>query len=106
MGKVSGGLLDSAVDKLWSIVQRTNVEDFVGLYLLLNSSEERIDVWNVVEGAEQKFGFELDPVLIAASFMKVEEFDFLPKMLVPLNVSELQSYFKQKAREVSTKFLT
>jgi hypothetical protein len=37
--------------------------------------------------------------------MKVEEFDFLPKMLVPLTVSELQNYFKQQAAKISKSFL-
>jgi hypothetical protein len=58
-----------------------------------------------MEGVEKKFGFELDPIMVAADFLKVEEFDFLPKMIRPLDVGELQEFFKDKAREISRRFV-
>jgi len=94
-------LFDIGVNKFLLINQRMDVKDFVDLYFI----KDRFGVWGFTEGVKRKFGFELDPVLVAADFMKVEEFDFLPKMLVPLTISELQDYFKQKAREVSESFL-
>ena len=44
---------------------------------------------------------ELDIILISSDFAKVEKFDFLPKMLVPLKLSELKDFFKQKAIELA-----
>jgi hypothetical protein len=78
-----------------------DVKDFVDLYFI----KDKVGIWDLMEGVRQKFGFELDPILIAADFMKIEEFDFLPKMLVPLAVSELQNYFKQQAAKISKSFL-
>lgn len=100
-GVVVDSFLDMAINKFLTINQRTDVKDFVDLYFI----KDKLSIWDLMEGVRQKFGFELDPILIAADFMKVEEFDFLPKMILPLTVSELQNYFKQKAREVSDKFL-
>ncbi len=92
---------DIAVNKFLLINQRIDVKDFVDLYFI----KDKLGIWGFMEGVKQKFGFELDPILVAADFMKVEEFDFLPKMLLPLTISELQNYFKQKAREVSERFV-
>lgn len=93
-------LLDIAVNKLLLVNQRTDVKDFVDLYFL----KDKFTVWDLMEGVKKKFGFELEPILVAADFMKVEEFDFLPKMVVPLNISDIQKYFKQKAEEFSESF--
>lgn len=93
-------LLDIAVNKLLSINQRIDVKDLVDLYFF----RKRFTVWDLMEGVRVKFGFKLDPVLVAADFMKVEEFDFLPRMLVPLKISDLRNYFKQKAKKMIGKF--
>ena len=91
---------DIAINKLITINQRTDVKDFVDLYFLRNT----LTVWELMEGVKRKFGFELDPVLIASDFLKVEEFDFLPKMVIPLNISNLQEFFKKQARDLSKTF--
>ena len=43
----------------------------------------------------------MDIILISLDFMKIEQFDFLPKMLVPLKLSDLKEFFKQKAIELA-----
>lgn len=93
-------LTDIAVNKLLLVNQRMNVKDFVDLYFLLNLKTPRFSFWDLIEGVKKKFGFEIDPILVAADFMKVEEFDFLPKMIKPLEIAALQDYFKEKAREI------
>lgn len=93
-------LTDIAVNKLISINQRTDVKDFVDLYFL----KDQFVVWDLIVGVKTKFGFELDPILLASDFMKVEEFDFLPKMLLPLKISDLQAYFKKEAKGLGKKF--
>lgn len=91
---------DIAVNKLITINQRTDAKDFVDLYFLRNT----LSVWELMEGVKRKFGFEMDPVLIASDFLKIVEFDFLPKMVVPLNIYELQEFFKKQARDLSKTF--
>ena len=92
-------LRDIAVNKLLTINQREDVKDFVDLYYLL----ERYTVWDLIYGVEAKFGMEMDMFLIASDFLKIEEFDFLPKMLKPLKISDLVSFYKAKALEIGKK---
>lgn len=94
-------LTDIAVNKLISINQRTDVKDFVDLYFL----RDRFIVWDLMVGVKTKFGFELDPILLASDFLKVEEFDFLPKMLLPLKISDLQAHFKKEAKDLGREFV-
>lgn len=89
-------LLDIAVNKLQTIHQRSDVKDFVDLYFLL----KQFTVWDLIEGVRIKFGIELDPYTIAADYLKVERFEDLPKMLVPLNLKDLQDFYREKAKEL------
>lgn len=90
-------LRDIGINKLLTINQRTEVKDFVDLYFLLKD----FTIWDLMYGVQAKFRREQDIVLIASDFTKVEEFDFLPKMLVPLKLSDLKEFFKQKAIELA-----
>lgn len=92
--------VDIAVNKLLLTNQRTDIKDFVDLYFLKDSPT----VWELMEGVKRKFNFELDPILVAADFLKVEEFDFLPKMILPLSLLELKAYFKSQANNLSKSF--
>lgn len=87
---------DIATNKLLTINQRSDVKDFVDLYFLL----KHFTIWDLIYGVEEKFRREMDMVLIASDFTKIEEFDLLPKMLVPFELSELKKFFRQKAKEV------
>lgn len=92
-------LLDIAVNKLLTISQRTDVKDFVDLYFLL----QKFTVWDLIEGLKVKFGIEIEPFLLASDFLKVEDFDYLPRMIISLTLDELKSFFKQKAKELGKK---
>lgn len=86
-------LLDIATNKLLTISQRYDVKDFVDLYFLL----EKFSVWDLIEAVKIKFNMELEPLLLGADFLKVEEFDYLPKMIKPLTLKELKEFFRQQA---------
>jgi len=90
-------LRDIAINKLLTVNQREDVKDFVDLYFLLKD----FTIWDLIYGVQAKFRREQDIVLISSDFAKVEEFDFLPKMLVPLRLSDLKEFFKQKAIELA-----
>ncbi|MBI2597109.1 nucleotidyl transferase AbiEii/AbiGii toxin family protein [Candidatus Daviesbacteria bacterium] len=89
-------LFDIAVNKLQTIHQRENVKDFVDLYFLLKD----FTVWDLIEGVRIKFRMEVDPYTIAAAYLKAERFDSLPKMLVSLDLSELQAFYKDLAKKL------
>lgn len=90
-------LRDIAINKLLTINQRTQVKDFVDLYFLLTN----FTIWDLIYGVQAKFRMELDIVLIASDFAKAEEFDYLPKMIMPLKLDGLKEFFKQKAIEIA-----
>lgn len=92
-------LLDIAVNKLLTITQRDDVKDFVDLYFLL----DKFTVWDLIEGVKVKFGMKLEPFIVASDFLKVEDFDFLPKMIKPLSLEELKKYFRIRAKELGRK---
>lgn len=89
-------LIDIAINKIFVISQRGNVKDFVDLYFLLQD----FSVWDLMYGAAQKFNAEIDPMLLAADFLKVEDFTFLPKMIKPLSLEELQEFFRKRAQDL------
>lgn len=87
---------DIAVNKLQTIHQRTDVKDFVDLYFLLKS----FTLWDLIGGVEIKFRMELNPYLIGADCLKVDHFENLPRMLVPLNLSNLKTFYKDLAKKL------
>lgn len=94
-------LRDIATNKMTTVNQRTDVKDFVDLYFLLR---KHFTVWDLLYSAEVKFpNMIFDRYLLAQDFLKVEDFDVLPKMIKPLKLSDLKSYFRQKAKELAKK---
>lgn len=92
-------LIDIAVNKLLTITQRTDVKDFVDLYFLL----KKFTVWTLIDGVKVKFRVKLEPMLVGGDFLKIEDFDFLPKMLVPLNLDELKVFYRDQAKKLGMK---
>ena len=89
--------LDIAVNKITAIVQRSEVKDFVDLYFLLNE----FSLWDLIEGVRIKFNMEIDPICLGNDFYMVEDFNFMPEMVKPLKLTDLQKFFTQKSREVA-----
>lgn len=92
-------LLDIATNKLLTINQRTEVKDFVDLFFLL----KKFTIWDLLYALKKKYNIELDIILLGSDLLKVNEFDFLPKMIKPLSLEELKSFFKQKAKEIGSR---
>lgn len=92
-------LLDIATNKLLTISQRYDVKDFVDLYFLL----QKFSVWDLMEAVRIKFKMELEPLLLGADFLKVEEFDYLPRMIKPLKLEELKIFYRELAKELGKK---
>lgn len=89
-------LLDIAVNKLLTIQQRTDVKDFVDLYYLL----DKFTIWDLIEGVRHKFRVKMEPFLLAGDFMKVNRFENLPKMIKPLKLDKLKSFFINHAQKL------
>ena len=92
-------LFDIAVNKLLTISQRTDIKDFVDVYFLLN----KFTVWDLMDGVRKKFKIKVEPMLLASDFLKIEDFEFLPRMIVPLTLSDLREKFRKKAQAIGLK---
>lgn len=95
-------LEDIGANKIHTILQRTQVKDFVDLYFLL----EKYTVWDLLHFAQQKFRVEIDLVWLATSLLKVDSFEYLPKMLIPLELSRLQDFYKKLAKKLGKTIIT
>src|SRR3989338_3682651 len=92
-------LLDIAVNKLLTITQRNDMKDFVDFYYL----EPKFGIWDLIEGVSVKFQMELEPWFLPTDFLKIEDFPALPKMIKPLKLSNLKTYFRARAKELGAK---
>ena len=89
-------LVDIATNKLLTINQRTEIKDFVDLYFLL----KHYTVWDLMEGLRVKYNMKTEPFFIASDFTKMEDFKGLPRMIKPLSLSELKSFFREEAKKL------
>jgi len=89
-------LRDIATNKLLTVNQRTEVKDFVDLYFLL----KEFTIWDLIYAVKAKYNMEFDIILVGADFLKINSFNYLPKMIKPLTLEELKSFFRQKAKEI------
>lgn len=97
-GVTIDSIRDIATNKLHTITSRTEVKDFVDLYFLL----KEFSLWDLLYGVEHKFGMELDLVWLSSDFLKVNQFKYLPKMLVPLELKDLKKFYKDLAKKLGT----
>lgn len=101
-GEVKDGLeidslTDIAINKLLVTTQRSEVKDFVDLYFLLKD----FTVWDLIEGVRIKFHKEINPFILAADLLKIEDFDYLPKMIKPLNLEQLKKFYRDLSKQLS-----
>lgn len=95
-GVETDSLVDIAANKITTILQRTEVKDFVDLFFLL----KKYTIWDMLHWAQEKFKIEIDLVWLGSGFLKAEKFDYLPKMLVPLDLLELKNFYKDLAKKL------
>lgn len=92
-------LTDIAVNKLLTVTQRTTIKDFVDIYFLL----QEFTLWDLIEGIRIKFRMDFEPFIIVSDLLKVEEFDYLPRMIKPLKLEELRVFYRNLAKELGKK---
>lgn len=96
-------IFDIAINKLATVNQRSSVKDFVDLYYLL----EKFTIWDLIQGVKVKFRMKIDHWILSSDmFDVVDKFDSMPKMIKPLTLEELKSFYRQKAKELGMKQTT
>ena len=87
-------VLDISCNKLSALYDRGDPKDFVDVYFI---DREVIPFERLVEKAKRKH-IGLDNYYLAISLAKVEDLSILPRMLKPVNLDELRSFYREKAR--------
>lgn len=72
-----------------------DVKDYVDLYLLLKDDPPRILTW--LEHAKRKDA-SIEPFIWSRVIGDVETFRFLPRMVVPLELTELVAFYRRLRR--------
>ena len=90
-------LIDIAVNKLFTIYQRTAARDYIDLYCICRETKFKIS--DLVKKAKIKFDWHIDPLQLGTQFMKPEEVKHYPKMTEEIAPREWQEFFLAEARE-------
>lgn len=92
-------LLDIAVNKLFTIYQKPRARDFIDLYCILQKEGEW-GIGTLPKKAQLKFDHYLDPLQLAAQFVKADILKDYPTMVKPLFKTEWQSFFIHEAKRI------
>jgi len=92
-GLAIDSLTDIGINKLTTIFQRTQVKDFVDCYFLF----KKLNLWDLIYGAEVKFRQKIEPWLLATELMNVDKFTEMPRMIKSLTLMQLKTNFHQLA---------
>lgn len=88
-------LLDIAVNKLFSIYQRTIARDYIDLYLICKKSA--FSIADLTRKAKIKFDWHIDPLQLGTQFIKATDVQDYPRMIKDIAPKEWQNFFTTEA---------
>ena len=92
---------DIAVNKVCTILSRTESKDFCDLFFILNESRYGLD-YLISRAREKEAALDEGYGVLdfATNLLTVKELQFLPRMIKPLTLEELRAYFVPIAEDV------
>jgi len=97
-GVVIDSLLDIAINKLFTIYQRTAARDYIDLYSLCK--QEGYTVQDLIAKAKVKFDWHIDPLQLGTQFIKAEEAKDYPRLITDIQPEAWQSFFIEEAKKL------
>ena len=97
-------LLDIAVNKLFTIYQRTKARDYIDLYMLCR--EKGFTIADLIKNAKIKFDWHIDPLQLGTQFLKATTAEDYPRLLIELKPQEWQNWFQGQAKLFQGDILT
>ncbi len=94
-------IYDIAVNKLFTILDRTEAKDYVDLYFLL----KRYGLEKLLAGVQKKYGFKIDPISLGGDLLKVRKTELMPKMIKRLTRGKLLGFFENEAYKLKKEIL-
>jgi len=107
-GKVEYGLsvdsaMDIAVNKLFTIYQRSKARDYIDLYMLCE--KYKLGIADLIKSAKLKFDWHIEPIQLATQFLKAETAGEYPRMLVKMPNAEWQNFFREEAKKIKPEII-
>ena len=96
-------VLDIAVNKLFTIYQRTQARDYIDLFFICK--EFKFDIDGLKQKARIKFDFNIDPLQLGSQFIRVKEAKGYPRMIVDIVDTEWQDFFMDQAKKLKPSIL-
>lgn len=95
-------LLDIAINKVFSITQRTSARDFIDIYFILKENKN-LSFAGLVKKARIKFDWHIDPLHLGTQLSKVKDVRDMPIMLEKIKPEIWREFFLNEARKLSKK---
>ena len=96
-------LLDIAVNKLFTIYQRSKARDYIDLFLICK--QEKFKLTNLVKQARMKFDGYIDPIQLGAQFVKAETAEDFPRMIIDIPAQQWRGFFIEEAKRLKDEVL-
>ena len=96
-------ITDIAVNKLFSIYQRSAARDYIDLYLICLRHDFSID--RLIKLAKAKFDWHIEPIQLASQFLKSEQAADYPRMVIEINHGDWQKFFRAEAKKIKPEIL-
>lgn len=93
---------DIAVNKIHTVFMKPRIRDFIDLYFIFKR-EKDYSLSKLILDAKAKFDWHIDPINLAAQFVRVSELlktKDLPKILVPFNQKKMEEFFLKLAKSL------
>jgi len=96
-------LLDIAVNKLFTIYQRSQARDYIDLYCICKERRLRLD--GLIKKAKLKFDWHIDPLQLGTQFTKAGEAKDFPRLIKKINHKDWQKFFVNEAKKLRNQIL-
>lgn len=103
-GVTVDSLLDIAVNKLFSIYQRTNARDYIDLYFICQ--DRKLLISDLILKAKAKFDWHIDPLQLGTQFVNATEARDYPRMIKDISPEEWQSFFIKEAKKLKSEIVS
>jgi len=98
-------LIDIATNKVHTLFMKPRTRDYIDLFFIFKN--EKMDLNQLILLAKAKFDWDIDKMNLANQFIRVKDIqkeDF-PKVLVPFNISEMETFFLTLAKDLKKDIL-
>ena len=96
-------LLDIAVNKLFTIYQRTQARDYIDLYCICQ--KQNYAITDLIKQAKIKFDWHIDPIQLGTQFTKAQSAPDHPRMITNIDPQAWQDFFIQEAERLHSEVL-